>query len=265
MQFEEQPMLALNKAIKYGTILLAILFIIPVMKYKKIYAKEKLGFLGPKKVFLKNVFKGFLVSIVVSLPLLFFMNFLEIRNFNFAQISLDSYFFISLFIIIFLSFLISFIEESFFRGILIQKNRFLMNNIFILFSSSIVYSIFHFLKLPLILDENIYWYTGILELLNLFSNLFTSISYDAAITLFFFGILLGIIRQCFNTISYGIGIHAGFVFVIKNIRQNTSVNFDSNYNYLLSPYDHFTGHLSTIWIGILTLIYLFFLYKKNSN
>ena len=50
-----------------------------------------------------------------------------------------------------------------------------MNNIFILFSSSIVYSIFHFLKLPLILDENIYWYTGIIELLNLFSNLFTDI------------------------------------------------------------------------------------------
>ena len=111
MQFEEQPMLALNKAIKYGTILLAILFIIPAMKYKKIYAKEKLGFLCPKKVFLKNVFKGFLVSIVLSLPLLFFMNFLEIRNFNFIQITIDSYFFISLLIIIFLSFLISFIEE----------------------------------------------------------------------------------------------------------------------------------------------------------
>ena len=87
MQFEEQPMLALNKAIKYGTILLAILFIIPAMKYKKIYAKEKLGFLGPKKDFLKNIFKGFLVSIVLSLPLLFFMNFLEIRNFNFTQSS----------------------------------------------------------------------------------------------------------------------------------------------------------------------------------
>ena len=101
MQFEEQPMLALNKAIKYGTILLAILFIIPAMKYKKIYAKEKLGFLCPKKVFLKNVFKGFLVSIVLSLPLLFFMNFLEIRNFNFIQITIDSYFFISLLKIIF--------------------------------------------------------------------------------------------------------------------------------------------------------------------
>ena len=60
MQFEEQPMLALNKAIKYGTILLAILFIIPAMKYKKIYAKEKLGFLCPKKVFLKNVFRDYI-------------------------------------------------------------------------------------------------------------------------------------------------------------------------------------------------------------
>ena len=265
MQFEEQPMLALNKAIKYGTILLAILFIIPAIKYKKIFSKEKLGFFGSKKVFLKNVFKGFLLSIVLSLPLLFLMNFLEIRSFNFAQITFDSYFFLSLLIIIFLSFLISFIEESFFRGILIQKNRFLLNNIFILFSSSIVYSIFHFLKLPLILDEHIYWYTGILELLNLFSNLFTSIPYDAAITLFFFGILLGIIRQCFNTISYGIGIHAGFVFVIKNIKQNTSVNSESNYNFLLSPYDQFTGHLSTIWISILILIYIFFLYKKIYN
>ena len=55
----------------------------------------------PQESFLKNVFKGFLVSIVLSLPLLFFMNFLEIRNFNFIQITIDSYFFISLLIIIF--------------------------------------------------------------------------------------------------------------------------------------------------------------------
>ena len=265
MQFDEQPMLALNKVIKYGTILLCIIFILPMIKSQNIYSKEKLGFSEPKIIFLKNIIKGFLLSLVISSPLLITMFLLDVRKIDFALISFDLYFFISFLLIIFLSFLIAFIEESFFRGILIQKNKFLINNIIILILAAAVYSVFHFLKLPLIIDENIFWYTGLYELINLFSNIFYLISYDAAITLFVFGFLLGLIRISFNTISYGIGIHAGFVFIIKNVRQNTSVNFDSKYDHLLSPYDHFTGHLSTIWITILICIYLFYIYKKANN
>ena len=120
MQFDEQPMLALNKAIKYGTILLCIIFILPAIKLQNIYSKKKLGFGEKRIIFLKNIFKGFLFSIVLSLPLLIMMFAFKIREINFSLILFDLYFFLSLLLITFLSFLIAFIEESFFRGILVQ-------------------------------------------------------------------------------------------------------------------------------------------------
>ena len=86
---------------------------------------------------------------------------------------------------------------------------------------------------------------------------------DAAITLIMFGILLGLIRINFKTISYGIGIHSGFVFTIKTFKSNSSLNLDSDYIHLLSNYDKFTGHLSTIWITTLILLYMIFIYKKK--
>ena len=82
-------------------------------------------------------------------------------------------------------------------------------------------------------------------------------------SLIMFGILLGLIRVNFKTISYGIGIHSGFVFTIKTFKSNSSLNLDSDYIHFLSNYDKFTGHLSTIWITTLILFYLIFIYKKK--
>ena len=263
MQFDEQPMLALNKAVKYGTILLCIIFILPAIKLQNIYSKKKLGFGEKRIIFLKNIFKGFLFSIVLSLPLLIMMFAFNIREINFSLILFDLYFFLSLLLITFLSFLIAFIEESFFRGILVQKSESILNTFLVIILSALVYSVFHFLKITLIIDESLVWYTGLNELYNLFSNLFSLISYDAALTLFLFGIFLSIIRVNFKSISYCIGIHAGFIFVIKLVRQNSTVNFESDLDFLLSPYDHFTGYLSSGWIVILLLIFSLIIYKKN--
>ena len=262
MQFDEQPMLALNKAIKYGAILLCIIFILPAIKLQNIYSKEKLGFCEPKLVFLKNTVKGFLLSLILSFPLLITMFILGIRNIDFSLLYFDSYFFLSILLITFLSFLIAFIEESFFRGILVQKKETILNTFFIVALSSFIYSVFHFLKIPLIIDENLVWYTGLTELFYVFSNLFNLISYDAALTLFLFGILLSIIRINLNSISYCVGIHAGFIFIIKLVRQNSTVNFESGFDYLLSPYDHFTGYLSSGWIIIMLLVLILVISKR---
>ena len=94
-------------------------------------------------------------------------------------------------------------------------------------------------------------------------SFYNLVAIDAAITLLVFGTLLGFIRIKTMSISYCIGIHAGFVFVIKVFRQNTNVNFDSEYNSLLSSYDHFTGHLSTLWIILILTLYLIFIKNKD--
>ena len=262
MQFDEQPMFALNKAIKYGAILLCIIFIFPTLKLKRLYNRSLIGFTEPKKEFILNTFKGFFISIILSIPLIFLFLFLDMRNLNNTQIFFDGFLTTIIFTIL-ISYLISFIEESFFRGILIQKNKSILQTTYIILFSGAVYSLFHFIKIPLILDEEIFWNTGLIEIFNVFSNFYNLVSIDAAITLLVFGTLLGFIRIKTMSISYCIGIHAGFVFVIKVFRQNTNVNFDSEYNSLLSSYDHFTGHLSTLWIILVLTFYLIFIKNKD--
>lgn len=263
MQFDEQPMFTLNKAIKYGAISLCIMFIFPTLKVKGLYNRSLIGFTEPKKEFILNTFKGFFISIILSIPLIFLFLFLNMRNLNNAQTFFDG-FLTTIIITILISYLISFIEESFFRGILIQKNKSILQTTYIILFSGTVYSLFHFIKIPLILDEEIFWNTGLIEFFNVFSNFHNLVSFDAAITLLVFGTLLGFIRIKTMSISYCIGIHAGFVFVIKIFRKNTTVNFDSQYNSLLSSYDHFTGYLSTLWIILILTFYLIFIKNKDN-
>ena len=59
MQFDEQPILALNKAIKYGAILLCGIFIIPTLKLLKINDRRLLGYSEPRVLFLFNVMKAY--------------------------------------------------------------------------------------------------------------------------------------------------------------------------------------------------------------
>ena len=59
MQFDEQPMLVLNKAIKYGAILLCAIFIVPAMKACNIYRRQLVGYLEPKPLFLLNILSIF--------------------------------------------------------------------------------------------------------------------------------------------------------------------------------------------------------------
>ena len=53
MQFDEQPILALNKAIKYGAMVMCAIFIVPAMKYRRLYSKEIVGYLEPKMLLFK--------------------------------------------------------------------------------------------------------------------------------------------------------------------------------------------------------------------
>ena len=91
MQFDEQPMFALNKAIKYGGILLCIIFIFPTLKLKRLYNRSLIGFTEPKKEFILNTFKGFFISIILSIPLIFLFLFLDMRNLNNTQIFFDGF------------------------------------------------------------------------------------------------------------------------------------------------------------------------------
>ena len=264
MQFDEQPILALNKAIKYGAILLCGIFIIPALKLLKINDRRLLGYSEPRVLFLFHIMKGFLLSILLMMPLIFLYDYLEIRIINNINlIVFDTSFLRILIYTVSISLIISIIEESYFRGIMIEKKNNIVTLSLIIGFSSLIYSLFHFIKIPLIIDENIFWYTGLIELLYTLTHFFRNIYLDSAMTLFIFGILLGIIRVRRQSISYCIGMHAGFIFLIKTFKQNSSVNYNSTYNSFLSSHDQFTGNLATMWIFIILIIYLLYISRSK--
>ena len=56
---------------------------------------------------------------------------------------------------------------------------------------------------------------------------------------------------------------SGFIFVIKTYKQNSYVNFEGSFLNLISPYDHFIGHMVSLTILTYLLIFIFNAWLKN--
>jgi membrane protease YdiL (CAAX protease family) len=262
MNFEEQPTFTLNKAIKYGAILLSFIFIFLTLKFKKITPKEMCSD-HSLNIILLSIIKGFFISIFASLPIIILLHIFDIRIFNFNMNDIDNVFFVTILLSVLSGLIIGFIEEFFFRGIMVRENNFTLNNLFSIILASASYSTFHFIKIPDILDPVIAWDTGLTYLIDVFTNLNNLILYDAFYTLLIFGIFLSLVKIRYKNIFYCIGIHAGFIFVIKTYKQNSYVNFEGSFLNLISPYDHFIGHMVSLTILTYLLIFIFNAWLKN--
>ena len=262
MNFEEQPTFTLNKAIKYGAILLSFIFIFLTLKFKKITPKEMCSD-HSLNIILLSIIKGFFISILASLPIIILLHIFDIRIFNFNMNDIDNVFFVTILLSVLSGLIIGFIEEFFFRGIMVRENNFTLNNLFPIILASASYSTFHFIKIPDILDPVIAWDTGLTYLIDVFTNLNNLILYDAFYTLLIFGIFLSLVKIRYKNIFYCIGIHAGFIFVIKTYKQNSYVNFEGSFLNLISPYDHFIGHMVSLTILTYLLIFIFNAWLKN--
>ena len=90
MNFEEQPTFTLNKAIKYGAILLSFIFIFLTLKFKKITPKEMCSD-HSLNIILLSIIKGFFISIFASLPIIILLHIFDIRIFNFNMKTIAIY------------------------------------------------------------------------------------------------------------------------------------------------------------------------------
>jgi hypothetical protein len=50
------------------------------------------------------------------------------------------------------------------------------------------------------------------------------------------------------------GIHAGWVFIIKSSKSVSYLNFDSSLIYLVSHYDLIIGYLSAAWLSVFVIL-----------
>lgn len=152
-------------------------------------------------------------------------------------------------------FAVALLEEPMFRGFLqagLAKK--LPVGIAVLAGSG-YFAALHFLQTHLRPSyDEVRWDTGLMLVLDAFHNL-PSFYPDSFLALFAAGVFLGCVRLLAprTGLSYSIGVHAGWVFVLKATNPLSTHNFNSPWIRAVSPFDGTIGYLSASWTAVLVV------------
>lgn len=246
-----------------GKLLLIPGFIL-VIRHYGIANKQHLGYGLPKKLFLKELLQGWLVGLLILGLLSAVLILMEVRLL--AELTDD----LPLIIVnaaltgLIGGLLIGFIEETFFRGGLFGCIRKEQGFLLTLILSSLLYAAAHFISPPPLPEGDVMgWFSGLVMIGGAFEELNRWQTYNSFLALFMVGAFLSIVRERTGNIAYCIGLHAGWVFVIKVTKNITVLDYYGPNLYLVGEYDGITGHLASGWLLCLCLFFLFFWRKKG--
>jgi len=79
--------------------------------------------------------------------------------------------------------------------------------------------------------------------------------YDSFVALLVAGLLLAMVRERSGNILWCIGIHAGWVMVIKITKYLTDTNTAQGHPLWIGHYDNVTGLLAFLWLTLLAAGY----------
>jgi membrane protease YdiL (CAAX protease family) len=255
----------LRKLISKTALVLLLLSIFPLMHFLKL-SKADLGIVA-KKDFALQIIAGLVLGIAILAPLFLTFYSLDIwvvdTNFQFTTTIILA----KLFKILLISFLISIPEEMLFRGILLTSLKRAKGVLFAIFLSAFYYAGLHFLKskteIPpdeANLSSSYYLIADALTQLTNPENL------SAFIALMSVGIFLATIRiKSPMSLGICIGIHAGWVFLIKTNSAFLNRNPSSDWYFLVSNYDGVIGPLVTAWLTLITAILITYTYLRDKS
>ncbi|TVQ85746.1 MAG: CPBP family intramembrane metalloprotease [Chromatiaceae bacterium] len=148
--------------------------------------------------------------------------------------------------------LIALLEETFFRGALYRALRRRGGARAAACWSALLYALVHFLKphdLPpgTVLD----WGSTCWLVQGVFTGLWRWEHLDSLSSLFAAGVLLALLRERCGHIAWGIGLHAGWVFVIQVGRRATWADPQAPLAGLTGSYDGIIGWLAAAWLLLL--------------
>ena len=149
-------------------------------------------------------------------------------------------------------------EETVFRGALLGMLRRHLPSSLAVLATAFYFALLHFLHSDMrFAPEQIRWDSSFRFALDSFANL-GHIRLDSFLALFTAGIFLSCLRLALpQGLAWCIGIHAGWVFVIKTLKPFTYGNRQSEWFFLVSPFDGVIGYLSAGWIIVLILALAF--------
>lgn len=146
-------------------------------------------------------------------------------------------------------FVIALIEETWFRGALQRAFELRFGAGSAILTTAILYAMVHFVRPDVAVPaDEVGWLSGAVVIAGAFGRFSDPAVIDSFAALFAAGILLALVRHRCGRIWECIGLHAGFVVVIRLTRKFTELQPDSPYGYLVGGFDGVIG-----WLGFAVL------------
>lgn len=149
------------------------------------------------------------------------------------------------------------IEEFFFRGPQQGGMRRTLPFAIVAMSTGTFYAVVHFIRptplppdTPLGIDAALGMVAGGLAELRHFADYA-----DSFLALLAAGVFLALTRERTGRIWFAIGMHAGWVMMIRIAKKTTRTDRDNPWAWLIGDYDNITGWLATGMIILFTLLY----------
>lgn len=212
--------------------------------------REDWGYGLSRPVFLRQFAAGLAIGIATMLPMSFAMGALGIYSLNpdfgsgmlLGAIGSGAL----------AGLAVALLEETFFRGLMYRAVARESGFGFAAWSTALVYSAIHFLARARVPADEVAWDSGIRLLGSALANFAEPFAIaDSFVTLVLVGLLLAIVRQRTGAIAVGIGLHMGWVCVIKATTTVTRVQTESSASFLVSSFDGYTGWLVAGWAALL--------------
>ena len=208
------------------------------------------GYGLPRPVFLRQFAAGLAIGLATMLPMSLVMGALGIIH---LRPGFDSALLLQAVATGSLAgFAVAIVEETFFRGLMFRAVSRESGFAVAAWSTALVYSAIHFLARARIPADEIAWDSGIRLLGGALANFAEPFAVaDSFVTLVLVGLLLAFVRERTGAIAASIGLHMGWVWVIKATMAVTRADPDAGAAHLVSSFDGYTGWLVAGWGALL--------------
>jgi membrane protease YdiL (CAAX protease family) len=147
---------------------------------------------------------------------------------------------------------VAIVEETFFRGLMFRAVSREGGLALAAWATAVVYSAIHFLARARIPADEVAWDSGLRLLGGALSRYASPATIaDSFVTLVLVGLLLALVRARTGAIAACIGLHMGWVTVIKTTTSLTQIDEASRWSFLVGSFDGYTGWLVAGWAAIL--------------
>ena len=249
--------------------MLAILLtIVAILKLKGLLDYKNVGWLvNETQTRRRLLFYGFVVGIAMMLPITGLFHLSELRILNLSPDFAWDAFAIKLASLLLAAFAVSLIEETFFRGILFEgflKDKAPLSAVL---STALFFAVIHFARIKgSELPADAPWYYGSVILADSIAMHWNGNYFSTALSLFLAGVLLGIVRLKTANVWACIGIHSGWILTLKVDKKLSYFNGQSDWDFLVGPYDYYNGWATAGWLMIIFLVYFtIVMYRKASG